>query len=121
MDIKAKIYKLPSQWEIPKNIGVDVINHCIKLAYNIQTSKLDIKKSWAREVIKISLEGFIDGYSCSHSTFEYFGVKCNYPNDTQYLSIGFVYDNKNISYYIFLDLDIKHLEDIVSKFELHEL
>lgn len=116
-----KIYKLPSQWEIPKNKGVDIINRAFKLAYRKQTSKLDIKKSWAREKIEISLEGFIDGYKCSKSTFEYFGVKCDYPNDTQYLSIGFVYDNNQISYYLFLDLDIKHLENIVELYKLKQL
>lgn len=112
------MYTIPCQWDIPKEKSVDIITYCNKLAYNKSTSKLNCKISFSRENIEISLDEFNNGYKQSKFTHEYFGVKCKYPNDTQYLSIGFVYDLNHISYYLMLDLDIKYVDELVKDFNL---
>jgi hypothetical protein len=115
--MKNKIYSLPSQWNID-NIDNSFIVKCYKLAYQFSYSKLDCIESWSRKFIDMSLNDYVNNYFMSTYKHSYFGVKCNFPNDNQYLSIGFTYDLKNVTYYLFLDLELKHLIDIVSEYDL---
>lgn len=123
-DINERLKQIIVVYEFSDDLklNIELIKFCSAKAFNTKIHILDASKSFARKPSKKTLAQLLQMIKKGTKT-TFFFHKRNRPvgDDIKtYLDIGFKIYDQNVSYFLFLYVDISHESELIEKFKIKE-